>query len=793
MKKTGMILLAFAAAGWLSAVELVKNGKPAAVIYVDMPLSYEALPLFERDVERLGNEEQQKRILGAAVRDLNYHLKKMSGAELPVVTAKPGDSQSAIIISPRSGEQDEFALKASGNRLSIEGVGGAAAAYGIYEILQRIGCDWVMPGEIGEVIPQKDTVTVADFEFSSKPDFAVRCPWYSGGRKHHTDRERAEYNQWKLRHKLQLNRDWHPLVMKGGHVSDALLRLYKKDFDADPEMLALVRQPDGSLKRQGPQLETTNAKTLAVYEDYIRQMFKKNKWPNDYKVCIGIGPADGAGFSESVESTLASSGRIDPMTGTPDFTDLQILLGNQLLERLEKDFPNLYLGFYLYNTHADYPVRYKPHPRTLIVLADISYSRHHSTLEPISKTRVYYRDILEKWAQTDVPKFFRGYNWNLAENFLPYSKLKMWGEDLPYYHKMGTLGVYNESSKAWAVLAPGNYLEAVLLWDSSKDWHEVLKKYCLGAFGKGAPYMEEYYLMLTEQQSRAGQEAGSYHSFSLMYDRAFMDRAAALFDAAAENAEMPAEKRRVAIARMPLEMLELFLAFRQAMNHFEFVRALEIFNTLKDMQTREIEAGNGLVCKSSVTYLNRFFKNTVEESARYSTAPYRIAYRIPDYLKTIFDPYDQGHVMGYFNPELNDRAYLRTATISSTWDAQGLMGYRFGSVWYRVEIPTPAEKDVGLLIGGADSIVRVWSNGRYIGMGQGFAKPFLFDLTGTLRADGRNLLAIQVQRFGNSEVGTGGLIYPSFVFTGPRLKERAPNPAPTERLLPGGAVEEIVK
>ncbi len=791
--KAALACIMISAAAGIPAMELVKDGKPAAVIYVEAPLSYESLPLLAAEIDKLGNTEQQKRILGAAVKDLNYHLKKMSGAELPLAGQAPAAGQPAVIISSRNTGGEAFRLSVSGNRIAIDGDGSAAAAYGIYELLQRLGCDWVMPGAVGEVIPEQSTVAIGDFEYASKPDFMVRCPWYSGSRNSHTDRERAEFNQWKLRHKLQLTTEWHPLIMRGGHVSDTLLRLYKKEFDADPGMLALVRQPDGSLKRRGPQLETTSSKVLAIYGDYIRNMFKQNNWPNDHKVCIGIGPADGTGFSESVEALQAGSGRIDPMSGTLDFTDLQILLGNQLLERLEKEFPNLYLGFYLYNTHADYPVRYKPHPHTLIVLADISYSRLHSTLEPVSKTRVYYRSILEKWRRAGVPMFFRGYNWNLAENFLPYSKLRMWGEDLPYYRQMGVLGVYNESSKAWSVLAPGNYLEASLLWDSSLDWREVLKNYCRKAFGAGAPEMEQYYRMLTERQSSAGQEAGSYFAFPLMYDHAFIERARKLFGDAAAKAVLPQEKQRIAIARQPLELLDRFLAFRRAMNDFDFMQAQELLDSLKNTLNSEIDKGDGLVCKGSITYLNRFFRSTLEESLKYSSGEYRIAYRIPDCLKTMFDPYDQGAVMGYASPELNDSQYLQTATVSSTWDAQGLMGYRAGSVWYRVEIPTPAGKDAGLLIGGADSVVRVYCNGQYIGMGQGFAKPFLFDLTGTLRPDGKNLLAIQVQRFGNSEVGTGGLIYPSFVFTGPRLKERAPNAEPTERLLPGGAVEKIGK
>lgn len=790
--RKGIIFIMMLAALTVSAVDLVVNGQQVGVVYMESLPPLQELPPLAK-LEKMSMDEHQKCLLGAALLDLNYHFRKMSGVELPLLSGnnKPVENQNAIIININGAEGEEYRLKVFGNRILIEAGCPAAAAYGIYELLQRLGCDWVMPGIIGEVIPVRKNISLEDMDFHSAPDFAVRCPWYSGNAAAHTDRERAEYNQWKLRHKLHLIREWHPLVMRGGHVSDVLLRLYNKDFEADPEMLALIRQPDGSLKRQKPQLETTSPKVLEIYEDYIRKMFTKNKWPKDHVVCIGVGPADGGRFSESIESTLASSGRIDPMTGRPDFTDLQILLCNQLLEKLSPEFPNLYLGFYLYSTHADFPIRYRPHPKVLIVIADISYSRMHSTLEPISKTRTYYKQIIEKWSQLDNLKFFRGYNWNLAEYFLPYSKLKIWGDDLPFYHKIGIKGVYNESNKAWATLAPGNYLEAALLWNTSCKWPEVLKKYCRSAFGKGGPYLEEYYTMLTERQSQGGMEAGSYHSFPLLYDADFVEQSRSLFIAAVENAELEEEHKRIEIARIPLELLAKFLQFREAVNEFDFHRSGKLFFEIKATLNELIKLGDGLASKGAVRCLDRFWGNFVKESQYYSSGKYHMVYKIPDRLKTMLDPYNQGGVMGYANPELNDRDYIRTATVSSTWDAQGLMGYRFGSVWYRLEIPTPDEKEVGLLIGGCDSIVHVYCNGQYVGMGKGFAKPFAFDLTGLLKEDGKNLLAIQVQRFGNSEVGTGGLIYPSYIFTGPRLKQRAPINEEKERLLPGGAVEKI--
>lgn len=718
-----------------------------------------------------------------AEKDFAYHLGKMGA------TANVSLKVAAHPYAVRSTAAEAFRLKIADNRAWVSGKDAAAVSHGLYELLERMGCDWVMPEEIGEVIPVCADPRPADCDIEEAPSFAVRCPWLSGSRKTLGDRERAAFGLWKTRHKLQRERTHHPLMMRGGHAWQVIIRRNLKEFEAHPEMYALVRQVDGSFKRKGPQLETTHPRVIELFEKYIRDEFASNGWANDKEVCLSVGPADGVGFSESAESRAVGSGRIDPMTGEYDMTDTMIELCNRLLARLGGEFPRLHLGFYLYSCHADYPMRYAPDPRIVIVIADISYSRLHSTLEPIPG-RIYYKDILDCWTKTPNVKFFRGYNWNLAENFLPYSKLKMWADDLPMYHAMNVQGVYNEEIAAWATLAASNYLEAELLWNIKADPAEALDRFCRAAYGKGAAPMAAYNRMLTERQSAAKCEAGSFHGMHLIYDKAFVAQAGRLFDAALAAAESERERERVRIARFPLDQLGKFLDLRARQFAFDFEGALQIFDAClaerESMRARQ----EGLVDYGAVRMMKRFLEAPLRESAKYAAAPYRKVFALPDEMTTGIDPWSRGVAMGFARADIDDSGWLKTKTFSRPWSAQGLMPYARGSVWYRVKVPAIPEENVGLLIGGGDSVVRVYSNGEYIGMGQGFSKPFAFDLTGTVRKDGENFLAIQVERRGNSELGTGGLLYPSFLFTGPRLPERAPKCDKVERLLPGGAVEE---
>src|SRR5690606_3353242 len=112
---------------------------------------------------------------------------------------------------------------------------------------------------------------------------------------------------------------------------------------------------------------------------------------------------------------------------------------------------------------------------------------------------------------------------------------------------------------------------------------------------------------------------------------------------------------------------------------------------------------------------------------------------------------------------------IRTRTISTTWDAQGLAGLRSGAVWYRHHFTLPADlqgEPIGLFIGGVEDEARVWINGRYLGtIGRAFSKPAVFDLTDGLASTGDNVLAIQVVRnSAANEIGLGGIIRPCYLF-----------------------------
>jgi Beta-galactosidase/beta-glucuronidase len=784
-------------------VPLVRDGAPVAKIYLTEPS-----PASANGKKGGGKTPDASRRLRSAVDDLNYHIEKMTGSALEVVyTDSPAEiREPAVVIGPLAQKcgleisatphRNSIRLLTGDNRLLIAGETDSATVSGIYTLLGKLGCDWVMPGPIGEIIPRHATLTVPELDLTETPSFAGRNLWYRGGKKLNTEEDLKNFDLWRQRQRLDAPGE--TIDLGAGHVWDVLIKRNKEAFEKDPTMLALVRDEKGELVRSGPQIESTHPGIIDLFVKQIGETFAKNNWPKDKAVAFGIGPADGLGFSVSPETVSAGAGRVDPLTGSPDMTDVCVLLGNKILERIGKEYPNVSLGYYSYSVHADYPARYRPHPRLNQIFAPINFSRFHSPLSPNSKTWPYYVEVVEKWSALAKEQgnqlAYRGYNWNLAENFAPYSKLQIYGEEIPWYHDMGFIVVNIEATKAWAVNGPSDYLLVKLLWNCDQDWKAVLREYCEKSFAEGAGDMERYFLNLTARQHEAGQEAGSYHALHLIYDRDFVAESKKLISAAIAKASEPEARTRAGYFLFPLEELELYLKFREAFTNFDFPLAADYFRQLHANWEQAYASNTQIVAREVPQYLKRYFEKFVTEGAKYSTAPYRIVLPLPDELPTQMDPAGVGERMGFQRPELNDSLFLKTRTWSATWDAQGLGALRSGAVWYRFHFDTPADlgdQALGLFVGGVEDQVDVWLNGEKVGSSpRGFSVPFVFDLSKAVKPSGSNVLVMKVSRRSTiNEIGLGGIIRPCFLFAGPPVGTDSSQEVPAGRVLPGGEVQ----
>ena len=119
-----------------------------------------------------------------AARELQRYVKEMSGAELHIVP-HPSKKRPILLVVARLPEKqvprpnpddprelDHYRLIVEARQLRVEGASERAVLFGVYDLLERLGCGWCVPGD--DSIPARDTLELAALEMDARPAFAHR-------------------------------------------------------------------------------------------------------------------------------------------------------------------------------------------------------------------------------------------------------------------------------------------------------------------------------------------------------------------------------------------------------------------------------------------------------------------------------------------------------------------------------------------------------------------------------------------------------------------------------------------
>jgi hypothetical protein len=449
------LLLPVDAPGAVRDAVLVRNGMPLAALI---------LP------ERAAEEE----LLGA--RELQAHIERMAGARLEITrsAAPPGmlgvyigatfAPEAAAALREHSEDPAAFVLAVSSKRVSLVGNSPEGTLFAAYELLEQLGCRWYMPGELGTVIPARETVAPSTGRTSQTPSFPHRHLQSISGSPH----------PWSRRMRLG------GLYFPGSH---GIRLLPEADFEREPELFALVKG-----QRRKSQLCVSNLEVVrraaAAAVDYFDR--------NPAAPWIGMGPNDGGGFCECAKCLRLDSGEIDPISGRPVHTDRYIWLFNQILTEVHKRHPGRKIAFYAY-TVLKFPPRRQPvGPFLVPAFAPITHDRIHGMSNRLSPDRSFYRTIMTEWCRLVPETFERGYYFNLACPGLPFSKIHAVRDEIPVAHALGVKGWRVETMPSWAANGPTLYAAAKLMWDVEMNVGALLAEFYQKFFGPAAVPMGRY-------------------------------------------------------------------------------------------------------------------------------------------------------------------------------------------------------------------------------------------------------------------------------------------------------------
>lgn len=372
----------------------------------------------------------------------------------------------------------------------------------VYAFLRDLGVRWYFPGEIGEVVPQQTTIHLPKLDRTVRPDFAVRNP-----RLYYNEffRNKADETLWQLR--LGLNDGSE--MLGHGPTGHGINPVHARDEvkAAHPEFYAIwggQRMTEGAGK---PCLSSTGLKQQNIA--YLRAMF--DHYPDRM---IDVSPADGY-------MNLCECDKCE---------------GKQTLERGWNGQLSDYVWTYVNDIAKEV---YKTHPDRMIrCLAYTSYQLPPASIEQLSpnvavifcrwranfvdpQTRQKFLDLREAWkAKLPSGEF---YIWdyylhprrNSVYTGIPVVFSQIIAQDLQSL-KGFSQGEFIEVQRnwpawevPWRALAANHlnlYVTSRYYWDADQELEPLLDEYFRLYYGPAAEPMRELFTYAEENWPRATQE-----------------------------------------------------------------------------------------------------------------------------------------------------------------------------------------------------------------------------------------------------------------------------------------------
>lgn len=518
----------------------------------------------------LSNEASPSEKRGAE--ELQRFLFEMSGARLPVVGEDDCPGSKAILLGrgkrtaalrldipfDRLGDEG-FAIKTARDTLVIAGGRKRGTMYGVYHLLERLGCRW-FTRDVSRV-PKLATITVPPLDEAVTPAFEYREPFYREARdRDWAARNRVNGSSTRLDESTGGKIAYYPFVHSFYQMIPP-----DKYFRDHPEYFSLV---DGSRRDAAAQLCLTNPGVLRLA---IEAVFRWIQERPDATI-ISVSQNDWTGWCE-----CDSCRRVESEEGGAHSGPL-VRFVNAIAAEVEKKHPDKLIDTLAY-WYTEPPPRTKPRHNVRIRLCPIGACQAH----PYEKCprNAYFMKALQGWSRLTDQLYIWHYVTNFAHYPLPFPNFKELAADIAMYRRMGVKGLFLQGN-----YSPGgggenaelrSYVTAKLLWDPSQDMDRLVNEFLEGVYGRAAKPMRAYYDWMHAQVSPPQRHLYIYmHPGAPYLSREFLDRAERLFAEAEALAENEAVLRRIRRDRLSVEYARVLQSAKLELDGESYApRALE--------------------------------------------------------------------------------------------------------------------------------------------------------------------------------------------------------------------------
>jgi len=705
------------------AFTLVRKGEPEAKIVI---------------------AEQANEKVQSAAQELQTYVEKISGARLEIV---PDSAQlsGALVLVGKSAFTDKmkinipsdltparreegYLILCRGSRLVLAGNDRGpyhGTEYAVYDFLKRLGVRWFMPGDFGEVIPQKDTISFPEIEVHEKPDFIMRNWWL------HAPADLAALERkWKLRNRMNPE----PMFAIPGDSSARNILPAAQYFKDHPEYFAL--NPDGTRNPHYPNL--THPRAVEIAAGIIKDYFRQHPEANSY----GFAPDDGLPRDYNPETVKLNQGFTD-LLGRPGVpaevstTEEWLQFVNKVAKEVRSEFPDVYIATNGYANRNMPPQGMELDDHLVIMFAAIWSCTIHAYDDQHCWQKVRQGQMLRRWCQLCKNVWIYGYNYQMLVSALtPLPETRKLRRDFPLLKKWGVIGFLDETRNVWAECGiASRYLRAQLEWDAECDAEAILKEFYSLWYGEAAEAMRSYYEALEEAIEKTPMHGHEDRILPEVYTPQLLETLENHLALAEKLANTERTKLHVKADRLIHEHLKAYVAMCAAElnNQWEEAikqadRMLNLRQELHDIspffiQPHEVGPNNAPAYETGVWYWRitdrrKFYQQQLDRTTGKSGDLIAIA---SDKALFKLDPWDEGIAAEWFAPDMSETGWKQVTTTRPFY-CQGFQDERgytpLGIAWYRLRIDVPKSakgKRIILVAPTVNPEGWCWVNGTYVG------------------------------------------------------------------------------
>jgi len=497
------------------------------------------------------------------------YLNRMTGASF---APAPGTNDKALIVCLRtpgalSAEDDArlaalgpeaHMIRAGGGRVLLAGNSEKAVLNACYDLLERLGCRWLIPSARWTVVPRRSAPSVPDMAVFSEPHFAFRSIWYAYGMGADASRDvlARDYNLW-----ADANRLGGVAKYKCGHTYPSTVAKHEKEFQTHPEYFAMTEKGERLPFKTHQSLCYSNPRVAEVFiEDKLAEL-RADKAENPYAYTVSMDPNDG--------SDICHCG---PCKALGNGSDQCLHLANQVARALRKEFPDAVVTFYVYASHRLPPEKVQAEPNINVQVA-MGFNNTQYTLEELVRlwrekvSAIGIRDYLGVMA----------WDWGLPGRGKG-SSFKYVTESLPKYKAWGATSYNAEINANWGTFGPAVYVAARLLRDTQADADAVRDDFFRHAYGAAAEDMKGLHTLWADSRDLTRQ---NLHLWFRRLEQAF---------ASARN-ESPEVKARLLDMASYLHYVRLYADWESAVQSRNRERCYEALQPLLEFTWRTRERG----------------------------------------------------------------------------------------------------------------------------------------------------------------------------------------------------------